>query len=56
MWDWTNETEGPECHVEISQQFGCQVCSTFKSFYFIFNIMTNTSKGLVPRFRDDIMF
>ncbi|XP_053337260.1 cilia- and flagella-associated protein 251 [Clarias gariepinus] len=24
IWDWTNETESPECQVEVSPKFGCQ--------------------------------
>ncbi|XP_060763605.1 cilia- and flagella-associated protein 251 [Neoarius graeffei] len=24
IWDWTNETEGPECQVDISPKLGCQ--------------------------------
>ncbi|MCI4392496.1 hypothetical protein PGIGA_G00146660 [Pangasianodon gigas] len=24
IWDWTNETDGPECQVDISPKLGCQ--------------------------------
>jgi len=26
IWDWTDESDSPQCQVDLSPKYGCQVC------------------------------